>query len=273
MLRGIFRGWSGVVREWLSGAVCFLLAFGSLLFWSDRLAAQETVVVGGYAFPPYVELAPDGEISGLTLDLITDWNDQQDEFRFEFFLTSPARRFSDFMDGNYDLILFESPGWGWSSRGLPIIASQVFLTDADVFIARKADGRGQSYFETLHDKSIAAMLGYHYAFAGFETDPARLAETFDIVLVNGNLAGMHLVLEERVDTAIVTESYLKCFLAEQLEAREELLVAETPDQIYRYRALLRPGAPISMAQVEDLVSRSLTPELLERQCLQIAAWQ
>ena len=262
-----------MVRARLGGAACFLLFLTAVCATPPRAAAPETITVGGYAFPPYVELAPDGVVTGLTLDLIDSWNEQQDAFRFEFFLTSPARRFSDFTEGNYDLILFESPGWGWSARGLPVIASDVYLTDADLFIALAREGRDQTYLETFAGKSIAAMLGYHYAFASYETDPARLAELFDIVLVNGNLAGIHLVLQERVDLAIITASYLKCFLAGEPQEKDKLLIAEEPDQIYRYRVLMRPQTTISMARVEALIARSLTPELLERQCHQIAAWR
>lgn len=262
-----------MVRARLGGAACFLLFLTAVCATPPRAAAPETITVGGYAFPPYVELAPDGAVTGLTLDLIDSWNEQQDAFRFEFFLTSPARRFSDFTEGNYDLILFESPGWGWSARGLPVIASDVYLTDADLFIALDLDSRDQSYIQTFSGKSIAAMLGYHYAFAGYETDPERLAEMFDIVLVNGNLAGIHLVLQERVDLAIVTESYLECFLAEEPHEKARLLIAEEPDQIYKYRALMRPQTAISMPQIEALISAALTDELLERQCRQIAAWQ
>lgn len=265
-------GW-GIVRKWLGGAAFLLLILAAPLPFSANLAAQQTVTVGGYVFPPYVEMAPDGQVSGLTLDLIAAWNEQQDDLRFEFFLTSPARRFSDFIKGNYDLILFESPGWGWTARELPIVSSEVFLTDSDVFIALAQEDRDQTYFDSFSNKSIVAMLGYHYAFADFETNPERLAQNFDIVLVNGNLAGIHLVLQERVDLAIITRSYLDCFLASEPQERDKLLIAETPDQIYRYRALLRPETPIEIKQVEALIEHNLTPELLEQQCLRIAAWQ
>ena len=64
------------------------------------------VKVGGYAFPPFVDMSS-GQPAGITPDLINALNALQDRYRFVFFLTSPKRRYYDFKKGLYDIIFLK----------------------------------------------------------------------------------------------------------------------------------------------------------------------
>lgn len=223
-----------------------------------RLSAEPVpVTVGGYVFPPFVDLGADGSPTGLTIDVIEWLNAAQSDYRFSFFLTSPARRFNDFEARRFDAMFFESPEWGWKNRQIQIDATEVFLLDYDIFVARRVDGRTQSFFDDLGDKRIAGMLGYHYAFTGFERDPGKLESEYGMILVNDNRAAIQLVLAGRADMAIVARSYLEYYLGQTGEGDSGLLMSDTPDQIYRYRALVRPESPLAAKRLFTWISRAI----------------
>ena len=225
-----------------------------LLLCSLSAQAAQTVRVGGYVFPPYVELKADQPV-GLTLELLELLNEVQQDYRFEFVLTSPIRRFRDFEAGRFEVIFFESPAWGWNARGIAHQASAVFLDDAEVYIARRAPGRGQEFFDAPQSRRIAAILGYHYGFADFDGDPEQLRQRFDIILVNSNTASIELVLRQRAELAAVTRSYLNRYLGQHPEARDKLLVSERSDQDYRHQVLLRPDSALTAGAIDVLLAQ------------------
>lgn len=232
-----------------------LLLFLLALFLAPGAHAEpRTVTVGGYEFAPYVEIDEAGKASGLTLDLLDAMNAFQTDWRFVFVVTSPSRRYKDFAEGRWDMILFESPEWGWTERGLPVEATEPFVTGGEVFIAQARPGRGQDYFASLKGRRIVGMRGYHYVFAGFETDPEILARTFDMVLVNSNQASIEMVLKGRAEIAVVTDAYLRRYLSANPGARTRLLVSERMDQEYRHRALLRRGSQPGAAEIQALLA-------------------
>ena len=220
-----------------------------LLLAPAPATARAVVRVGGYEFPPFVDIKPDAPPTGLTLDLIAALNHAQDQVEFRFVPTSARRRYADLMAGRFDAMFFEEPEWDWRAKGYPVDFTDVFLTGAEVFIAQARPGRGQDYFASLKGKSLAATLGYHYAFAGFDADPAHLATAFDIKLVNTPVSCIDMVLAGRVDIAIVTDALLWAYLHHTPAARGRLLVADTPDQVYNHRILVRRGAAVDVASL------------------------
>lgn len=212
---------------------------------------RDTVVVGGYAFPPYVELASDARPSGLTLDVLEILNRSQERYDFRFFLTTPTRRYQDFEAGRFDAILFEMPEWGWQGHAVEV--SRQFATDGEVYVALAADGRGEGFFDDVGAKRIAAILGYNYGFAGFRNDPAELGRRFDIALVNDHGATVELVLRGRVEVGVVTESFLDRHLAAHPADRPRLLISQRRDQVYSHRVLARPGLAPSAEQIAMLI--------------------
>lgn len=235
-------------------ALTIAISVGLLVLAAQPMRASP-VAVGGYDFAPYVEIDAAGKPAGLALDLIDLLNSVQTEWQFKFVLTSSARRFQDFEEGRFDIILFESLDWEWKAKGLPVDASKELVSDDEVYLAQAKPGRGQDYFNTLADKRLVGIIGYHYAYAGFESDPARLRQRFDITLVNSNEAIYGLILEDRVDVGITARSYLARHLRLHPADRARLLPSQKIDQTYSLRALVRRGAKPGTADIDRLLER------------------
>lgn len=239
-MRGLVK--AGLVV--LAGMFCASLA---------QAAERQAIIVGGYEFPPYVELGKDGNPHGLTLDLIALLNASQDRYQFSFLMTSPPRRYRDFGRGNFDMIAFESPEWGWDASKISYQASRVFFEDSEVYVALRTPGRDQSYFDDFAGKRMAGILGYHYGFAGFNSDPAMLKETYNMLLVTDHAASIEVVLRDRADVAVVTKSYLARYFTQFPDAARDLLVSDKVDQVYRLQLLARPESGLDAAALNGLL--------------------
>lgn len=215
-------------------------------------AFSETVKVGGYIFPPFVEQTGEQPV-GLTLDLIEAMNGFQKEYRFTFISTSSKRRYQDFDSGKYDVIFFESIYWGWEDKK-DIEASKVFLKGGEVYITKVGPSKNQSYFDDFQGKTIAAYLGYHYGFANFNADAQTLGKLFNIELSRAHKGNILKVLSDRVDIAVITKSYLDIHLKLYPEHKVQLLVSTKYDQIYQHTTLIRKNAKPSVEEMNALLT-------------------
>ncbi len=215
------------------------------------LLAAQLVKVGAYHFPPYVSTPEAEHPQGLLPDLLTALNAQQSDYQFVLVPTSVTRRFRDFNSARYDMILFESPAWGWQNIAYESFDLQV--ADAEVFVAKAVAGRGQEYFEQLEGKRLALHSGYHYGFAKLNADPEFLTKQFNAVLTYSHDSNLLMVLRERADITVVTRSYLHDYLLRYPEQRTQMLVSDRPDQVYKHQLMLRPNAPISMQALHGLL--------------------
>lgn len=216
-------------------------------------SAAQVVKIGAAHFPPYTIRPEKGADTGLLPDLIEALNAVQHDYQFIIVPTSIPRRFRDFEQGRIDIAIFENPEWDW--KDIPHQTVDMKLEDAEVFVARKAPGRGQAYFDDLRDKRLALFSGYHYAFAGFNADPKFLSSNFNTTLTYSHDSNLLMVLRERADVALVTRSYLSDFMARNETEASQLMVSEKVDQTYRHYALLRPQAPLDAAQFQALLQQ------------------
>lgn len=218
-----------------------VLALG-LVAHGPAVAAQ-LVRVGAYHFPPYA-VKPEGEKpEGLLPELLQLFNRAQGDYRFELMATSVARRYRDFEQARFDLILFESPSWGW--QNIEMNSVDLEIEDAEVYVARAEPGRGQDYFDELKGKRMALYSGYHYGFANFNADQDYLIRQFNAVLTYSHDSNLLMLLRDRADIAVITRSYLQIYQERYPEEGAGLLVSERIDQAYHHHALLRPQSPIS----------------------------
>ncbi|MES2818382.1 MAG: transporter substrate-binding domain-containing protein [Pseudomonadota bacterium] len=223
----------------------FLIALTSLA------QARELVRVGAYHFPPYIIKPESQNASGLLPELLVLLNQAQEDYRFELVPTAVSRRYRDFQDARFDLILFESPSWGWED--IPKSAVDLLIEDAEVYVARAEAGRGESYFDELKGKRLALYNGYHYGFAGFNADQNYLTTTYDAVLTYSHDSNLMMLQRSRADIVVITRSYLRLYRQRHPEQSQALLVSQRLDQAYHHHALLRPQAPIGPQAFADLL--------------------
>ena len=227
------------------GAICLVLA--------GSLSAAEVVKVGGAHFPPYVVKSNLQESSGLLPQLLEALNREQSEYHFIMLPTAIVRRFSDLQRGRIDMAIFENPGWGW--QDIDADAVDMGLEDAELFVTRNEELRDQQYFEQLQGKRLALYRGYHYGFAGFNSDPEYLTRTFNANLGHSHDSNLLMVLRGRADIALVTRSNLYDFLERNREHGRQLLISDRIDQVYRHHAMIRAGALISPERFAALLEQ------------------
>ena len=229
-----------------------VLLLGLISLAGAATAAQE-VRVGAYHFPPYVLKPESKQPEGLLPDLLHALNQVQDDYRFRLVATSTMRRYRDLQSGRFDLILFESPSWGWQDTAHD--ALNLHIEDAEVYVARLQPGRDEGYFADFTGKRMALYNGYHYGFAGFNSDQAFLTETFNALLTYSHDSNLIMLLRGRADVAVVTRSFLQAYLKQYPEKASALLVSQRLDQVYRHQALLRPQSPISAQGLAALLQQ------------------
>ncbi|MDU8499856.1 transporter substrate-binding domain-containing protein [Pseudomonas syringae] len=238
----------GVARTVVTG----ILLFVPFMATSQVFAAQ-VVRVAAVHFPPYMVRPEKGEDAGLLPKLINALNTEQDDYEFVMIPTSVPRRFRDFTEGRFDVAIFENPDWGWKDIAHETV--DLGLEDAEVYVARRAEGRGQDYFDNLSDKRLALFSGYHYGFANFNTDQKYLSEHFNVTSTYSHDSNLLMVVRGRADIAPVTRSYLIDFMAHNKDEAAQLMVSDRVDQIYRQYALLRPNGNIDVPHFKQLLEK------------------
>ncbi|MBE9610986.1 hypothetical protein [Chitinilyticum piscinae] len=221
----------------------------TFLLMNVASAAKLTVLVGAYSFPPYVNLNEAGEARMELLDIL---NRQQDKYEFRIVTTSPSRRYYDFERNAFDVMFFENRNWGWGKY--PVEVSPVFLTGAENYVALNMPGRDQRYFDSFKGKRMLGMRGYHYGFAGFNSDPEYLRRNFNMTGTTNNEATLRLLLEGKGDVAVITSAYLNEYLVTHPQLRSRLLISQRIDQEYRHTVLVRQDYEPSAAELGMLLA-------------------
>lgn len=226
----------------------FLLSFSAFGITKVR--------VGAYHFPPYFyEDSKESKYAGLTRDLVAILNNHQREYKFIVRATSSKRRYKDLEDGRYDVIFFESQEWGWNILGNSIEFVGDFVPDGEVFIANKETHSSQDIFSDIAGKKLAAFLGYHYAFANYNSDEKYLKKRFNILLTHSHARNIKQVVANRVDIAIVTHSYLKLFFKEQPSVEEKILISKKFDQHYNLQFGVRKASGIDSEAFKKILKQ------------------
>jgi ABC-type amino acid transport substrate-binding protein len=222
--------------------------FLSILLAVPAYAKRKPVLVGAYGFAPYYDQE---KSRGLSNDVVDILNDLQSEYQFSLVEIASRRRYQSFDEKKVDMILFEDPRWGWDA--FPHWTYESMAVDGTVYIALKDVAKKQSYFDTLTDKSIAGILGYHYGFANKNADETYLRSKFNISLVSHNSASVRLVLDKRVNLAAVTHSYIQLYLKENPSAAKALMVSEKWDQKYDLKFIINPKITIPKPRMTALM--------------------
>ncbi|WP_339846050.1 ABC transporter substrate-binding protein [uncultured Halopseudomonas sp.] len=236
------------------GLCCLLaIALAGVLGVAPVQAEPREVRVGGYLFPPFAEQNADGEWFGLTVDLITQLNAAQQNYRFVFLPTSATRRYHDFDNERFDLMFFESPHWGWQDRHVVSLLGPP--VGGEVFVAQSRPGRDQSYFADREDKRVAVFSGYHYHFADYNPSKQYLRREHNAIITFSQESSLQMLLRERVELAVIPQAFLERYLNENPQYRSQLLIASEPDQYYRHILIKRKLSEPKLAYMTQLLDR------------------
>ena len=219
--------------------------------------AKEVILVGVYHFPPYLEVKG-SEYSGISKTIVTILNDIQDNFEFKLFITTPNRRYQDFKHKKFQMMLFEDIAWGWKDKKLDRLLNQssIIMKGGEVFITVNDGKRDQHYFKNLKGKSIMGILGYHYKFADFISDPPSLKLNYNMTVVSNQENIINAVISKRFEVGIITKEYLIQYLRQYPERSKNILISNFYDQTYRHRLLFRKdNKNITPKYVESLIKK------------------
>lgn len=237
--------------------LCLILAISmnTTVMAQGKIATQAIpkIHVGGYQFAPYVNQQADGRYTGLTLDIINALNQIQQEVTFVFVATSIEHRYQAYSLGRFDMMMFESPTWGWQDIATHFIP--LHIHDGEAFIALKTHAHNQGYFDDMTNKSIVFVKGYHYQFAQFETKAEILSKQFKPLFVNNNKASIESIIRKRADVAPVTYSYLQHYLKVNPKDKNLLLISDKWDQEYAHGILLKPHLQLDEKKLSEWVQQ------------------
>ncbi len=227
-----------------------VILFLCLVLTSHASFAKIQVNVGGYYYPPFVDITSK-KVSGLSLSMIEILNKQQDKYHFNFILTTAEHRYQDFKDNKYDIVLFENIAWGW--QAYPVSPSDVYLTDKEVYIALKKSDRDQSFFQRLNNKVIAGIEGYHYRLFDYKIKKSEIEQNFTVTLAKKHNQNINAILNNTADIAIVNWSYLQGYLLKYPEIKHKILIADKLDQRYTHSTLIRKNSVIDVKTFNHLL--------------------
>jgi ABC-type amino acid transport substrate-binding protein len=238
-------------------------------------ASQKTQVrIGVYNFPPIAMVDQHNRARGLLGDPLAEFRNLNTDLSFKVLHTSPSRRHLDFRSGLFDVMFFEHPDWNWASK--PIEISGPILRDEEVYVALNKDNRDQSFFDRIGERRIVAIAGYHYGFAGLESDSNKLRNQFDIELSHSHQRNLDLIRADRpsvAEVAIVSRSFLTTYFSRFPDQRDDFLVSDNVDQTYELHVITRKNGPVSLKTVEELLQQLIDSgryqELVTRHGLQL----
>ncbi len=224
-----------------------------LLIFANTGWCAETVKVGLIIFPPFIEQERGRDkYTGIAVELIGLMNSFQGRYRFVTVTTSAPRKQRDFENGLYDMMMFDDINWGW--KGYPVEASQVILRgDGEVYVALAKEERGEDYFSDFRNKKMIGHIGYHYKFAGFNSDPGYLKKTFSMQLTYDHGSSVRMILRERGDIAVMTRAYLFRYMSEHPETESKLLISKKMDQEYNHTIIIRKGIRPSVGELDKIL--------------------
>jgi hypothetical protein len=167
------------------------------------------------------------------------------------------------------MMMFENLAWGWASKKLDkkLNQSSILMTGGEVFITSKTMKKDQTYFKSMTDKTMIGVLGYHYKFAGFNSNQEYLKKNHRMVLTTTQDSIIKAVAVEHIDIGIITKEYLVKFLKENPSFEKKILISERYDQIYEHRIIFRKETEgLAVSFMEDLIRKlKLHPKFIELQ--------
>lgn len=229
-----------------------VLFFVFLVASSSPSWAVKEVRIGATEFPPYIVLNRDGTVSGILIETIECLNSIQNKYKFVAIPYSAMRRHNGFKNKVFDVSFFDNIEWGWDKSQVDV--SDIFMRGKEIYIALDKPGRGEEFFSDLKKRTMIGVLGYHYGFADFNSDPAFLRKNFKMQLTSSNEGSIEMVLEGRGDVAVVSDAFLNWYL-EKKPTNKKILISKKVDQHYLHTVILRKNTSPTVQEMNALLKQ------------------
>lgn len=230
------------------------LFISALLISLSAWATEPIVVkVGATEFPPYIEISSSGKVSGIIAETIDFMNSVQKDYEFVAIPASAMRRHENFKKNFFTVSMYDNIEWGWDKSQAE--ASQVYMRGKEIYIAKMKPGRDENYFTNFKGKAMVGILGYHYGFANYNSDPGFLSKTFNMQASTSHESSIKMILYERGDIAVVSDAYLNWYLGKHPEDRPKLLVSKKIDQNYLHTIIVRKNTRPTLAEINKLLTK------------------
>lgn len=243
----ILRVWYATF--WVSLLV-FLVSSESVAADAMPVVAPQEVRVGATEFPPYILVDRNGTVAGILTETLDYLNSIQKKYKFVAIPYSAMRRHTGFKNKIFDASFFDNIEWGWDKSAVDV--SDVYMRGKEIYIALARDGRGEEYFTDLKSKTMIGVLGYHYGFAGFNSDPTFLRKNYKMQLTSSNEGSIEMVLDGRGDVAVVSDAFLNWYLRKN-PAKRKLLVSKKVDQHYLHTVIVRKNIKPSVHEINVML--------------------
>jgi len=229
----------------------FLTATLFLSALSGAAAAQQPVYVAAYDFPPFFSDTLETDVTTELVDLL---NTSQSSYEFIIQAIPPNGRYQALSEnGCCDVILFESPIWGWQERALDIASTLPLLKGRERLVTKKVAGRTQAFLDNLKGKTLGGVRGYHYLMAGEILDSAEVAERYDIYLADSRITNVRMLLGGRIDAAVLNDELLSALRNASVNYLDQLFVSEQIEHEYEMSVLIAPNKNISRDEMQRLL--------------------
>ncbi|MGQ4276713.1 hypothetical protein ACQ5ES_06660 [Pseudidiomarina sp. E22-M8] len=219
---------------------CFIIVVASI---SAASRAAERVVVAAYDFPPYFSAYQEQHIVG---DLLQALNRRQSNYNFILEDVPSKARFRALSElGCCQMILFESPKWGWPQQLPSVTSGAVLVLGAERLVTVKKKNRDQRFFKR-DDLRFGGLTGYHYPFLENRTDQGFLEDRYNVYLSLSHEVNIKMLLNGRLDVVMLHDEYLH-----QLRDQPwfgKLLLKHEPYDTYDLRALVNPAKGFTMEE-------------------------
>ncbi|NVJ91111.1 MAG: ABC transporter substrate-binding protein [Methylocystaceae bacterium] len=213
-------------------------------------AARTLVRVLGYPFPPFID---DNKTTGLTPDILKLLNEAQDKFIFKLSIANPKERYAQILSGKQDMILFETPLWGWQDKQDNVVFSKLLLKGGEVYITKRGSKSLPKELIDMKHLRIVGFEGYHYKFADYQSDKEWLSKNFDITFTHSHQEILETIKSGERDVGVVPVSYLKQHFQKFPEEISVFSVSPEFAQVYHLHALLRQNGPINVTEFDNLL--------------------
>lgn len=215
------------------------------------MAAKE-VRIGATEFPPYIVINRDGTVAGILIDTIKYLNSVQTKYKFVAIPYSAMRRHNGFKNKVFDVSFFDNIEWGWNKSEVDV--SDIFMRGKEIYIALDKPGRGEDFFADLEKRTMIGVLGYHYGFANFNSDPSYLRKKYKMQLTSSNVGSIEMVLDGRGDIAVVSDAFLNWYL-QQKPTEKKILISKKVDQHYLHTVIVRKNFSPNVQEINALLKQ------------------